>query len=158
MFNLTIISLMLRYEIIIKPSFGLKPLSKFWDCPRSNLITCSTSCTEQTQLPQDIAQLQVLFKNCQSRQTSIYLNRFIYFENLCLDLLHWCTQQMRHFIDYFWSNHVLIFIDKCLLKTCSGCILMETFMKQTHSWEQLLWHNTWLMGNWGWALIAVKGS
>lgn len=51
-FDPTIIFLMLSLnaEMIIKPSFALNSLSKFWDCPRSNLITCSTNCTQQTQL------------------------------------------------------------------------------------------------------------
>lgn len=38
--------------------------------------------------PQDTAQIQALFKNCQSRQIWIYLNGFTYFDNLCLDFVH----------------------------------------------------------------------
>lgn len=140
-FDLTVILLMLRYETIIKPSFVLNLWANFetiheaTGSPALQMAQDKPSCT-----PQNTAQIQALFTNCKSRQIWIYLNGFIYFDDLCLDSVHRSTWQMRDFIVFFWSNHVLIFTDKHLLRirAQTRCILMETFSKQTHSWALVL--------------------
>lgn len=111
MFDLPVISLMLRYEIIIKPSFVL---SKFWEHPWSNWITCSANGTPQTQLQTAKQRTNTDCVWKLSEQAGLDLPERTY---VLWQFVPWLSSLKysadEYSADFSWRNHVLIHTQRC---------------------------------------------